>query len=191
MKLVVGLGNPGRQYAQSRHNTGFMAVDLAAGQLGIKLDKTFMRAIVGQGLYKGEKIILAKPQTYMNLSGEAVVKLLNWYKLSAGDMTVIYDDMDLEPGKIKVRHRGGDGGHRGLASIINLLGTGDFNRLRIGIGRPSERGPDVVNWVLGRPSPEETSAINLALETVPNVLWEIVENGVGAAMNKYNGMTAV
>ena len=191
MKLVVGLGNPGMQYVQSRHNTGFMAVDLVAGQLGIKLDKTFMRAIVGQGLHKGEKIILAKPQTYMNLSGEAVVKLLNWYKLSAGDMTIIYDDLDLEPGKIKVRHRGGDGGHRGLASIINLLGAGDFNRLRIGIGRPSAIGPDVVNWVLGRPGPEETSAINRALETVPEVLWEIVENGVGAAMNKYNGMTAV
>lgn len=191
MKLVVGLGNPGRQYAQSRHNTGFMAVDVVADQLGIKLDKTFMRAIVGQGLHKGEKIILAKPQTYMNLSGEAVVKLLNWYKLSAGDMTVIYDEMDLEPGKIKVRQRGGDGGHRGLASIINLLGTGDFNRLRIGIGRPAEKGPDVVNWVLGRPNPEDTGAINRALESVPEVLWEIVEHGVGAAMNKYNGMAAV
>ncbi|WP_238456519.1 aminoacyl-tRNA hydrolase [Desulfotruncus arcticus] len=188
---MVGLGNPGRQYAQSRHNTGFMAVDVIADQLGIKLDKTFMRAIVGQGLHKGEKIILAKPQTYMNLSGEAVVKLLNWYKLSAGDMTVIYDEMDLEPGKIKVRQRGGDGGHRGLASIINLLGTGDFNRLRIGIGRPAEKGPDVVNWVLGRPNPEDTGAINRALENVPEVLWEIVEHGVGAAMNKYNGMAAV
>ncbi|WP_238492486.1 aminoacyl-tRNA hydrolase [Desulfotruncus alcoholivorax] len=188
---MVGLGNPGIQYARSRHNIGFMAVDLVAGQLGIKLDKNFMRAVVGQGLHKGEKIILAKPQTYMNLSGEAVIKLLNWYKLSTGDMTVIYDDMDLEPGKLKVRHRGGDGGHRGLASIISLLGSGDFNRIRIGIGRPREKGRDVVNWVLGRPDPEETIALNRALEMVPEVLWEIVENGVGAAMNKFNGMSVV
>lgn len=191
LKLVVGLGNPGEKYAATRHNVGFRAVDLVAARLETAVDHPFLRALVGQGFHQGEKIILAKPQTYMNLSGEAVIRLLRWYKLPPADMTVIYDDLDLEPGRLRIRNRGGDGGHRGLASIINLLGTGDFVRVRVGIGRPPAQGPEVVDWVLGRPAPAEEEMINKVLHIVPDVLLEIVERGAGAAMNKYNSWKPV
>ena len=191
MKLVVGLGNPGLQYATTRHNVGFMAVDLVANQLQTQVDRPFQRALVGQGDHRGRKVLLAKPQTYMNLSGEAVSRLLRWYKLEPADLTVIYDDLDLEPGRLRIRARGGTGGHRGLSSIISTLGTGDFARIRLGIGRPPSNGPDVPDWVLSRPAPGEEEAINRTLAMVPEVLWEIVEKGPESAMNRYNGVDPV
>ncbi|HBX23938.1 MAG TPA: aminoacyl-tRNA hydrolase [Desulfotomaculum sp.] len=191
MKLVVGLGNPGQQYAATRHNVGFRAVDLVAEQLQMRVDRSFQRALVGQGNHRGRKLLLAKPQTYMNLSGEAVSRLLRWYKLAPADLTVIYDDLDLEPGRLRIRARGGTGGHRGLSSIIGILGTGDFARIRLGIGRPPSIGPDVSDWVLSRPAPGEEEAINRTLTMVPEVLWEIVEKGPESAMNKYNGVDPV
>jgi PTH1 family peptidyl-tRNA hydrolase len=186
LKLVVGLGNPGSKYAATRHNVGFQAVDLVARALETVVDRPFLRSLVGQGVYHGEKIILAKPQTYMNLSGEAVVRLLQWYKLAPPDLVVIYDDLDLEPGRLRIRDRGGAGGHRGVASVIQMLDTADFVRVRVGIGRPPVRGPEVVDWVLGRPSPGEALAIDRVLQVVPEVVWELVDGGVAAAMNKFN-----
>lgn len=191
LKLVVGLGNPGTRYAATRHNAGFRAVDLVAERLQTVVDRPFLHALVGQGLHHDEKIVLAKPQTYMNLSGEAVARLLHWYKLSPAAMVVIYDDLDLEPGRLRIRERGGDGGHRGMASIINHLGTGDFVRVRVGIGRPPAEGPGVVDWVLGRPSPGEEELINKVLRVVPDALLEIFAKGAGPAMNKYNNWKAV
>lgn len=191
MKLVVGLGNPGPQYAATRHNAGFMAVDLVARELDVQVNHPFQRALVGQGLCQGEKVVLAKPQTYMNLSGEAVSRLLRWYKLAPGDLVVIYDDLDLEPGRIRIRARGGDGGHKGLASIISHLGTGEFVRVRVGIGRPPAEGPEVPDWVLSRPGSTDEEAIRRALELVPGVLKEIVARGVESAMNKFNVATPV
>lgn len=191
MKLVVGLGNPGLQYAVTRHNAGFMAVDLVAEYLKTRVDRSFQRALVGQGIYRGQKVILAKPQTYMNLSGEAVSRLLRWYKLEPSDLTVIYDDLDLEPGRLRIRARGGTGGHRGLTSIIGILGTGDFVRVRVGIGRPPVNGPEVPDWVLSRPAPGEEEAIKSSLGMVPEVVCEIIERGPESAMNKFNGADPV
>jgi len=191
MKLVVGLGNPGLQYAATRHNVGFRAIDLVAKHLQTRVDRSFQRALVGQGNYQGRKLLLAKPQTFMNLSGEAVSRLLRWYKLAPVNLTVIYDDLDLEPGRFRIRARGGTGGHRGLASIMGILGTGDFARIRLGIGRPPVNGPDVADWVLSRPAPGEEEAINRTLALVPEVLWEIIEKGPESAMNRYNGLDTV
>ncbi|MCG8402441.1 MAG: aminoacyl-tRNA hydrolase [Firmicutes bacterium] len=183
---MAGLGNPGLQYAATRHNVGFMAVDLMAEHLQTRVDRRFQRAFVGQGIHRGEKIILAKPQTYMNLSGEAVVPLLRWYKIKPAALTVVYDDLDLEPGRLRIRVRGGDGGHRGLASIIALLGTGDFVRVRIGIGRPPTPGPEVADYVLSRPAPGEEEAVTRVLRMVPEVLLEIFARGPESAMNRFN-----
>lgn len=187
MKLLVGLGNPGIKYALTKHNVGFLAVDRLAGWLNIEVNRSTLRSFVGQGVYAGEKIILAKPQTYMNLSGEAVVALLNWYKLTPAELIVIYDDLDLPPGRLRIRERGSAGGHRGLASVIGQIGCDDFVRVRIGIGRPPVPGPEVINWVLARPIPEDEEKITRVLDIVPKVVEEIIRNGVISAMNKFNG----
>ncbi len=191
MRLLVGLGNPGPKYALTRHNIGFGAIDRLAGWLDTAVNRPFLRSLVGQGVYAGKKIILAKPQTYMNLSGDAVALLLNWYKLTPAELTVIYDDLDLPPGRLRIRDHGSAGGHRGLASIIDRLGTGDFVRVRIGIGRPPVPGPEVADWVLSRPVPGDEEKIAQVLETLPGVLKEMIEFGVVSAMNKFNGNKTV
>jgi len=188
---VAGLGNPGPQYAATRHNVGFMAVDLIAEHLKLRIDRSFKRALVGQGNYQEWKVLLAKPQTFMNLSGEAVSDLLRWYKLTPADLIVIYDDLDLAPGRLRVRANGGTGGHRGLASITAMLGTGDFARIRLGIGRPPVPGPAVPDWVLTRPAPAEEEAIKQTLALTPEVLWEIIAKGPESAMNRFNGAMPV
>jgi len=191
LRLLVGLGNPGPKYALTRHNIGFGALDRLAGWLDTAVNRPFLRSLVGQGVYAGEKIILAKPQTYMNLSGDAVALLLNWYKLTPAGLTVFYDDLDLPPGRLRIRDHGSAGGHRGLASIIDRLGTGDFVRVRIGIGRPPVPGPEVADWVLSRPVPGDEEKIAQVLETLPGVLKEMIEFGVVSAMNKFNGNKTV
>lgn len=191
MRLIVGLGNPGLKYALTRHNIGFRAIDRLANWLNTTVDRPFLRSLVGQGVYVGEKIILAKPQTYMNLSGDAVALLLHWYKLTPDQLTVIYDDLDLPPGRLRIRDRGTPGGHRGLASIIGRLGAGDFVRVRIGIGRPPVPGPEVADWVLARPVPGDEEKITRVVETLPEVLEEIIKVGVISAMNKFNGNKTV
>lgn len=187
MKLLVGLGNPGPKYALTKHNVGFLAVDRLARWMNIGVNRPFLRSLVGQGFYAGEKIILAKPQTYMNLSGVTVVSLLHWYKLAPADLVVIYDDLDLPPGRLRIRERGSAGGHRGMTSIIGQIGSSDFVRVRIGIGRPPTPGPEVADWVLTRPVPEDEAKIDACLAIVPGVAEEIISKGVISAMDKFNG----
>lgn len=158
MKLIVGLGNPGKQYADTRHNVGFKVIDFLSNQWNIDLKEAKFQGLFGRGVVNGEKVILLKPMTYMNLSGEAVVPLMDYYNLPEEDLLVIYDELDLVPGKIRLRYKGSAGGHNGMKSIINHLGTQEFNRIRIGIGRP-EPGLPVTNYVLGKFKPEEKQLI--------------------------------
>ncbi len=185
MKLVVGLGNPGSRYASTRHNVGFMVIDRLARAWNASLTRKQCSAVAGDAHCAGEKVWLAKPQTYMNLSGEAVSCLLRFYKLTPADLLVIYDERDLPVGRVRLRERGSAGGHRGMASIIQMVGTSDFPRLRIGIGRPPEL--DAIDHVLsGFPSEERPlieEAISRAVEAVETTFRE----GLAVAMNKYNG----
>jgi PTH1 family peptidyl-tRNA hydrolase len=183
MKLIVGLGNPGVEYAQTRHNIGFMVVDELAASLGVQVAKKQHKALLCQVNIGSEKVILAKPQTFMNLSGQAVVALMNWYKLALEDLLVIVDDMDLPPGTLRLRKNGSAGGQRGLQNIIDLLGTQDFARMRVGIGRSAY---GAVGHVLGKISEEEAKFIGPAIETAVEAVRVWVLEGTSVAMNKYN-----
>lgn len=185
MKLVVGLGNPGREYAATRHNVGFMAVDLLAHELGVAVEKGKFRSLVGEGRIGMEKVILAKPQTFMNLSGEAVLDMVNFYKIPPQDVIIIVDDMDIPAGKVRLRMKGGSGGHNGLKSIIYQLQTEEFPRLRIGIGKPA---PDrqTVGYVLGKFCAEEQEVIVEAIRKAVDAVRAIIESGVERAMNRVN-----
>lgn len=185
MKLLVGLGNPGREYANTRHNIGFMVIDRLASTLGIPVKRLLFHALTGQGELGGEKIILAKPQTYMNLSGKAVGALLNWYKTGLSGLLVIYDDMDLPAGCLRLRPKGGAGGHKGMQSIIQALGTNAFSRLRVGIGRPQEPGAGS-NFVLRQFTPEEAEIYAGIAEVAAGAARCFVCEGLERAMNKYN-----
>ncbi|WP_232699020.1 aminoacyl-tRNA hydrolase [Brevibacillus daliensis] len=147
MKVIIGLGNPGKQYEDTRHNVGFLAIDKISKQLNIPLSQMKFRAIIGEGNVSGEKVLLVKPQTYMNLSGETVGQLVSYYKITANDLIVIYDDLDLPVGKLRLRVKGSAGGHNGIKSIIAHLGTQEFNRIKIGIDRP-EQGKSISDYVL-------------------------------------------
>ncbi len=183
--LLIGLGNPGREYKDTRHNIGFMMIDL----LAVRLDAHGMRlqsnAIVTSAMYEERKIILAKPQTYMNLSGHSVQGLLRFYKIPHSHLLVAHDDMDLPFGMIRIRPTGGSGGQRGMASTIELLGTKDFPRLRLGIGRPPAR-MDPKDYVLQNFSKDEFKLLPDVLNRAADAALEFVTNGLNAAMNKYN-----
>ncbi|MEG6520655.1 aminoacyl-tRNA hydrolase [Desulfotomaculum sp. 1211_IL3151] len=183
MKLIVGLGNPGGEYAQTRHNVGFMVVDELAASLGVRAEKKQHKALLGQVNIGPEKVILAKPQTFMNLSGQSVVALMNWYKLALEDLLVIVDDMDLPPGTLRIRKNGSAGGQRGLQNIIELLGTQDFARMRVGIGRSAYGS---VGHVLGKISEEEAKSIGPAIETAVEAVRVWVLEGTSVVMNRYN-----
>jgi PTH1 family peptidyl-tRNA hydrolase len=162
MKLVVGLGNPGSQYDNTRHNVGFRVVDKLATQLRWNWNERRSRAVLASGMIGAEKVILVKPLTYMNLSGEAVAELLRWYKLQPYDIFVVCDDLDLPVGKIRLRTKGSAGGQKGLDNIIYHLHTNEFPRLRIGIGRPTNTRKDPISYVLGVPSKDERIELDLA-----------------------------
>lgn len=186
MFLVAGLGNPGPRYELTRHNVGFRAVDRLARDFNAPVAKILFKALVGQFTFNGKKVALAKPQTYMNLSGTAVAGLLGWYKLNPSELVVIYDDMDLPVGSLRIKAKGGHGGHRGMMSIAEHLGTNEFTRLRIGVGRPDIAGMDPADWVLGRFSAEEDPVVNKTVEAAAQAVKSIIAEGVEAAMNKYN-----
>ena len=184
--LIVGLGNPGREYRLTRHNIGFLAVDAIAKGAGISLGKVQFKALIGQGKINGQKIILAKPQTYMNLSGQAVCGILKFYKIPKENLLVIHDDIDLPFGTIRIRPGGGSAGQKGIGSIIERLGTQDFARMRLGLGRPPGQ-MDPKDYVLQSFSKTDEAFLQSFLQKAGEAVSEFVSHGLDAAMNRYNG----
>ncbi len=184
--ILAGLGNPGRDYRDNRHNAGFMAIDRLGEFYSIRLSKFQSRAITGSGFNEGNKLILAKPQTFMNVSGEAVAALVRFYKIPLDHLLVIHDDLDLPFGSIRIRPSGGSAGQKGVASIINRLGTEDFPRLRIGIGRP---GGQMLasDYVLQDFSNSEKKQLEEILDTCVEAVKLFISSGMESAMNRYNG----
>lgn len=185
MKLIVGLGNPGKKYESTRHNIGFMVIDqlCKVHQLNIALKSKFKGELV-QGMIKNETIVLLKPQTYMNLSGESVLAVKNFYNIENKDILVIYDDLDLETGKIRFRQKGSAGGHNGIKSIISCLNSETFHRLKIGIDRDDRI--DVVNYVLGKFTKQQIQFIDDAMSQSINAVEDWVTQDITFVMNKYN-----
>ncbi len=186
MKMIAGLGNPGQEYASTRHNIGFMVIDRLARELGVTVEKKKFKALFGQGQIGSEKVLLVKPQTYMNLSGEAVSALLRWHKLGPADLIVVFDDMDLPPGKLRIRQSGGAGGHRGMDSIIMSLGTEGFARLRIGVGKPPDPGFSGTGYVLSRLAGDDVKVYEESINLAAEALHCLVSAGLESAMNEYN-----
>ena len=184
MKLIVGLGNPGKKYDKTRHNMGFMAIDLLADQAKIDIDKEVFNALLGRGKIYDEDVILFKPQTFMNLSGTAVQQVVHYFKIAMEDIIVVYDDMALEPGRIRIRKEGSSGGHKGMQNIIDCLSTDKIKRIRIGIGEPGEW--DTVDFVLSKPLKDEQPLINQAIENAVGALKEAIKSDFDRAMNKFN-----
>lgn len=183
MFVIIGLGNPGSQYALTRHNAGFELIDRLAAQADIEISRSKFKSQIGEGFIGGKKAVLVKPQTFMNLSGEAVVQVLNFYKPGPDEFIVVYDDIALKPGAVRIREKGSSGGHNGMKSIIALIGTDEFIRVRIGVGGP--RG-NVISHVLGKFSPEEKEPYSQGLELAAQAVKTIVTSGVAEAMNRYN-----
>ncbi|MBI5078576.1 aminoacyl-tRNA hydrolase [Candidatus Saganbacteria bacterium] len=186
MFLIVGLGNPGPEYRSTRHNLGFEVIDELAARLAITPFKIKHHSFVGEGKIGEHKIILAKPQTFMNNSGAAVRGLLLWHRQAVDKLVLIYDDVDLEVGRIRVREKGSAGGHHGVESVIASLGTPEFARVRIGVGREDLRG-DVSDYVLWKIPPAQKEALAAAVVTAADAAQAIVTSGLSAAMNKFNG----
>ena len=184
--LIIGLGNPGREYQNNRHNFGFMLMDRIAVRIDARGLKVQSKAIVTSGIYQDHKLILAKPQTYMNLSGQSIQGLANFYKLPLENLLVAHDDLDIPFGTIRMRPGGGPGGQKGIASTITQLGTKDFARLRLGIGRPHGK-MDPSAFVLQDFSRDETKILSEVLDRAADAALEFVMNGLDKAMNKYNG----
>ncbi len=183
--MIVGLGNPGREYRETRHNVGFMVVDRLADKHGIKLTRVQNKAIVGNGYIGGVKVILVKPQTYMNLSGQAVSALVRYYKIQLQDLIVAHDDVDLPFGVIRMRPGGGSAGQKGVASIIKLLGSQDFSRLRMGVGRPPGR-MDAAAYVLQNFAAAEHEFLQNFLDRAVGAMDCFLQDGLEAAMNRFN-----
>ncbi len=183
--LIVGLGNPGAEHRHNRHNVGFMVLDRLAERLGVKFQRLEFKALTTKGVYQGRTVLLAKPQTYMNLSGQAVGSLVRYYKVPLTHLLVVYDDVDLPLGTLRLRPGGGSAGQKGMLSIIERLGTQQFPRLRFGIGRPPGR-MDAAAYVLQDFSPAEGQIVQPALERAVEAVLTFVSAGLEAAMNRYN-----
>lgn len=184
MYIIVGLGNPGRRYEQTRHNMGFLAVDRIAAELGIKVDRIKFKALIGEGSFCGQKVILVKPQTYMNLSGTTVKEITDFYKLDLSNLIVIYDDIDIGVGTLRVRKGGSSGTHNGMKDIIYKLYDDAFPRIRIGIGGSS--GRDLASFVTGQIPKEEGPLLDDAIGKAAKAALAIIESGIDRAMNEYN-----
>ncbi|MDU1006615.1 MAG: aminoacyl-tRNA hydrolase [Clostridium butyricum] len=187
MFLIVGLGNPGSQYEDTRHNIGFKVVDNIAKEYNIEINRQKFKGMCGEGFINGEKVILLKPTTYMNLSGESVREVVDFYKLSNDDVLVIYDDISLDVGRLRIREKGSAGGHNGIKSIIAHLGTDIFPRIKVGVGQPNV---DLVNYVLGKFTKEEMEVLNESIDASTRAAKEIISNDIKTAMNIYNGFKA-
>jgi len=193
MKLIVGLGNPGRSYAHNRHNMGFICLNHFARAQGIRFDKKQGQARIGMGKTDDDEVIVARPQTYMNLSGQSVSRLVKKYDINLANLLVIHDDLDLSLGKIRVRQGSGSGGHKGVDSIITCLGSQDFLRIRVGIGRPTlNEGftelseADIVAYVLSDFTPDEKEVVTEVVPKVSQAIYCLLTEGLTVAMNKFN-----
>ena len=186
MYVVVGLGNPGKQYDKTRHNVGFDVIDILSKEYGISVTKIKHKALIGEGRVGSEKVLLVKPQTYMNLSGETLIDIYNYYKVDLDKIIVIYDDIDLDVGKIRIRKKGSGGTHNGMRSIIKCLGSNEFPRVRVGVSRPLP-GQDLANFVLSRFRKDEESDLETGLEKAYKSVDSMIRESIDIAMNKYNG----
>ena len=183
---MVGLGNPGQKYEHTRHNMGFLTVDLLAEQLNVKLNKVKFKSAYNIVRFGGQKCLVMKPQTYMNLSGEAVHEAVQFYKIPADHVLVIYDDVSLPVGKLRVRPTGSAGGHNGIKNIIAHLGTDVFPRVKVGVGAPSHPDYDMVDWVIGSFSAQEKKIVDEALDRALDAAECIISRGVTEAQNRFN-----
>lgn len=185
--LIVGLGNPGKQYERTRHNAGFRAIDILAEKLGCKIDKGKFQGLYGQVIYDGKKLFLLKPQTFMNLSGRSVLQLSAYYSIPPQRIIVLFDDISLEPGRLRVRADGSAGGHNGIKSIIQELGSQEFPRVKIGVGAKPHPEMELADWVLSSFSAAEEKALSSSLPAAAEAALCVMEHGVPETANRYNG----
>ena len=185
--LIVGLGNPGENYARTRHNVGFRVIDRLAAQLGVKVDRAKFRGLYGQGSYMGLKLILLKPQTFMNNSGLSVMDAARFYKLPAERVIVLFDDISLDVGRLRVRADGSAGGHNGIKSIIGALNSQSFPRVKVGVGAKPHPDYELADWVLSNFTKDEEKLLAPVLDDAASAALELIENGVQAAASKFNG----
>ena len=185
--LIVGLGNPGKEYTRTRHNCGFRALDILADKLGCKVDKGKFQGLYGQCTYGGTKLLLLKPQTYMNLSGRSVLQLSAYFNVPPQRIIVMFDDISLEPGRLRVRNDGSAGGHNGIKSIISELGSQEFPRVKIGVGSKPTPEYDLADWVLSSFSAQEEKALGPALERAAEAALCIIDHGIPETANRFNG----
>ena len=185
MYLIVGLGNPEEDYSKTRHNMGFNVINKLSSKYEIEVNKKKFDSLYGEGMIENQKVILLKPQTYMNLSGKAIIQVVNFYKIPLDNVCVIYDDMDIEPGQIKIRKKGGAGSHNGMKSVVAELNSEEFARIRVGIGTPKFKD-DSINYVIGAIPEEEVKVLEEATTKAAEAMIEILKDGIDIAMNKFN-----
>lgn len=185
--LVVGLGNPGREYESTRHNCGFRAIDILAEKLGCRMDKAKFRGLYGQTSFNGNKVFLLKPQTYMNLSGKSVLQLSAFFRIPPQQIIVMFDDISLQPGRLRIRSDGSAGGHNGIKSIIAELGSQDFPRVKIGVGAKPHPEMDLADWVLSTFTANEEKSLVPALQRAADAAICIMDRGAAEAANRFNG----
>ena len=185
--LIVGLGNPGREYEKTRHNCGFRAIDRIADKLGCKIDRLKYQGLYCQTSYNGKKLFLLKPQTYMNLSGRSVLQLSAYFSIPPQRIIVLFDDISLAPGRLRIRSDGSAGGHNGLKSIIQELGSQEFPRVKIGVGAKPHPDYDLADWVLSTFTALEEKALSVSLENAADAALSIIDRGVPETANRFNG----
>ena len=185
--LIAGLGNPGLQYEKTRHNAGFMAADKIAEKYGVQFTKHKFDSVYGEFMLGKTKVLLLKPQTYMNNSGSAISAAAKFYKIPTDRIIIMFDDISLDAGKLRMRRKGSHGGHNGIKDIIELMGTDEIMRIKIGVGERTNRDYDLKDWVLGKIPAEVLPEFDKALDRAADAAAEIIQNGIDSAMNKYNG----
>lgn len=186
MFIIVGLGNPGKQYQQTRHNAGFDVIDMLADKYNIDIDIAKHKGLLGRGIIEGQRVVLVKPMTYMNNSGECVREVMDYYKLTVDDIIVVFDDINLEPGRLRLRARGSAGGHNGIKSIIAHLKSEEFKRIKFGVGS-KPKGWDLVDWVLGRFPNELEAQLQEGRQKACDAICCIIREGIESGMNRFNG----
>ena len=185
MYIIVGLGNPEKDYSNTRHNMGFNTINKLAEEYKIEVTKNKFKSLYGTGVIEGEKVVLVKPQTFMNLSGESIREVIQFYKVKKEQLIVIYDDIDIEPGIIKIRKTGGPGTHNGMKSVVHELNEQNFKRIRVGIGAPKDKC-DLIEYVIGAMSEEDKEKLDKGTTLAKEAVVEIIKNGIDIAMNKFN-----